>query len=521
MKLGDPPTISTKGDTESQESNTSKPENFQHLKVDASTDEHGPQSEESLQAQVEELAQQCDINHRKLMWKIDLWVVPPFCLLYFLSFLDRVNIGNANLYGLSDDLNLKGDQYNIALLVFFVPYIFFEVVANYLMKIITPHVLLSCVVFAFGALSIVLGFVKNFGGLVACRFFIGVTEAATFPSIFYLLSTYYSKAEAQRRFSAFFSCTALAGAASGAIAYRINDLHGVHGIESWRWIFIIEGAVTCGCALILFLSIADFPEEARFLNEEERKFIKTKLEILSGTASAFEIKNRVTDVVNCFKDPLIWLPALSYFGLIIPSYGYAYFSPAIIRELGYTAVSAQQHSVYPYLCAFGLMNGSAFLSDCTGKRLPYAVICCVIAAAGLSMVLGATDNAQVRYAGCFLASMGLLSSMPLVVCWAAINFGSHIRKSVGTAWQIGFGNIGGIIATYIFLATDAPYYKKGLGASLGGTVFSIICSIAYFFLCYRMNRIKKTEAYRDKFNSLSEREQIIAGDRNPKFRYLY
>ncbi|KAG7661932.1 uncharacterized protein J8A68_004535 [[Candida] subhashii] len=519
-KTEEPLPIAAKVDSESHDS-TSKRESQHLINLESLPDEYSPEAETSLQYRVDALAKEYGINQKKLMWKIDFWVVPPFCLLYFLSFLDRVNIGNANLYGLSNDLNLVGDQYNIALLVFFVPYIFFEVIANYLMKIITPHILLSGVVLAFGAISIGIGFVKNFGGLIACRFFIGVTEAATFPSIFYLLSTYYSKSEAQRRFSAFFSCTVLAGAASGAIAYRIDDLDGVHGIESWRWIFIIEGAITCGCAVILFFSIADFPEQARFLNENERIFIKTKLEILSGSASAFEIKNRVSDVVTCFKDLLIWLPALSYFGLIIPSYGYAYFSPAIIRELGYTAVSAQQHTVYPYLCAFGLMNGSAYLSDRMGKRLPYAIFCSIVAIAGLSMVLAATDNPSVRYTGCFFACSGLFSAMPLVVCWAAINFGSHIRKSVGTAWQIGFGNIGGIIATYIYLGTDAPYYKKGLGVSLGGVVFSIICTNIYFFFCYRMNKIKKTETYQQEFAALSERDQIMAGDRNPKFTYLY
>ncbi|KAG7664795.1 uncharacterized protein J8A68_001677 [[Candida] subhashii] len=475
----------------------------------------------SKQEQVDALAKEYGINQRKLMWKIDIWVVPPFCLLYFLSFLDRVNIGNANLYGLSEDLNLVGNQYNIALLVFFVPYIIFEVAANYLMKIITPHLLLSVVVMAFGILSIAIGFVKNFGALVACRFLIGVTEAATFPAIFYLMSTYYSKAEAQRRFSAFFSCTSLAGAASGAIAYRIADMHGAHGIASWRWIFIIEGAVTCGCSILLFFLMADFPEEARFLNEKERLFIKTKLELMSGSASAFEVKNSIRDVAKCFKDLLVWLPALAYFGLIIPAYGYAYFSPAIVKEMGYTAVSAQLHTVYPYLCSFVVINLSAVMSDNTGRRLPYVIATGIMSAVGLAMILLATTNQKVRYAGCFLTASGLHSAMPLAVCWGAINFGSHVRKSVGTAWQIGFGNIGGIIATIIFVQTDAPVYKKGLGVSIGGVGFFMISSVAYFFLCYRRNTIKKTEAYQQEFAALSEIEQINAGDKSPNFKYLY
>ena len=493
----------------------------EYISSDDSFPEDIAENKVDPEIEVEQLAQELGINQKKLMWKIDLWVVPPFCLLYFLSFLDRVNISNANIYGLTADLKLTGNQYNTALTVFFVPYVVFDVLANYCIKFVKPHIWLSTLVLLFGGISIGMGFVQNFGGLVACRFLIGVTEASTFPSIFYLLSTYYSKAESQRRFSAFFSCTALSGAASGAIAYRINELNMVHGLESWRWIFIIEGAITAGCAILLFFIIADFPEEARFLNANERTFLKRKLEILAGTKSAYEIKNTIKDVAKCFKDWLIWLPALSYFGLIIPSYGYAYFAATIIKQMGYTAVSAQQHSVYPWVCAFGVINVVAFISDRFKRRLPFAIGTCIMAIVGLAMILGATHSPKVRYAGCFLTASGLYTAMPMVVCWAALNNGSHIRKSVGTAWQIGFGNIGGIIATFIFLAKDAPVYKPGLATSIAGVCFSILCSLAYFFVCHRMNQVKQTDAYKQDFNAMPEREQINAGDINPNFVYLY
>jgi MFS family permease len=477
-------------------------------------------AEVSPHEQVEALAAEYGINHRKLMWKIDCCVVPPFCLLYFLSFLDRVNISNANVYGLSRDLNLTGNQYNTALTLFFVPYVFFEVFSNYALKIIAPHRWLSACILAFGAVSIGMGFAKNFGGLATCRFLLGVFESGSFPALFYILANFYEKGEAQRRFLGFFSVTCLAGAASGAIAYRINELDGRNGLELWRWIFIIDGIVTCGGAIILYFTIADFPEQARFLNENERKFLKAKLQIHSGTHSGFEIQNKFTDVLGCFKDVMVWVPALIYFGLIIPSYGYAYFAATIIKEMGYTAVSAQQHSVYPWLAAFGLGNITSVISDRFKVRLPFALLTGCIALAGLAIIL-ALDNPHVRYGGCFLTALGLYTAMPLVVCWSSLNFGGHLRKSVGTAWQIGFGNIGGIIATFIFLAKDAPRYKPGLLVCLAFTCFAMVMMVVYFFLVHRLNRVKQSESYAQKFEALLEREQILAGDKNPKFRYLY
>lgn len=477
-------------------------------------------SDIDIETQVQQLADELGVDEKKLMWKIDLCVVPPFCLLYFLSFLDRVNISNANIYGLSTDLGLVGNQYNTALVVFFVPYITFEVLANYCIKHIKPHIWLSCLVLSFGAISIGLGFVQNFGGLVACRFLIGITEASTFPSIFYLLSTYYSKAESQRRFSIFFSTTALSGAASGSIAYKIHDLNMVHGLESWRWIFIIEGAITCGCAILLFFLIADFPEEAKFLKKNETQFLKSKLEILSGVPSGFEIKVSWKDVAKCLKDLLIWVPSFIYFGLIIPLYGYAYFAATIINKMGYSPVTSQRLSVFPWVCAFVITNIAAFLSDRFKRRMPFVIGLCCVAITGLLMILGA-ENVTVRYIGCFFTASGLYSAMPIVVCWASLNWSSHSRKMVGTAWQIGIGNMGGLISSFIFLNKDAPRYITGLSVSISSVVFAIISAFVYFFVCYRMNRIKKTEAYIQEFESMSERDQINAGDRNPKFVYLY
>lgn len=44
-------------------------------------------------------------------------------VLYLISHLDRANIGNAKIEGLLDDLGLDGIQYNIALAIFFIPYV--------------------------------------------------------------------------------------------------------------------------------------------------------------------------------------------------------------------------------------------------------------------------------------------------------------------------------------------------------------------------------------------------------------
>lgn len=101
--------------------------------------------------------------------KIDLHVIPVLCVLYLLAFLDRVNIANANVFGLSGDLGLEGNEYNTALVIFFVPYILLEIPSNILMKRFTPHVWLSLNMALFGLVTFAQGFVRNYSGLLATR----------------------------------------------------------------------------------------------------------------------------------------------------------------------------------------------------------------------------------------------------------------------------------------------------------------------------------------------------------------
>lgn len=145
-----------------------------------------------------------------------------------------VNIANAKVFFLSEDLGLAGNDYNIALVIFFVPYILFEIPSNIILKKVKPRIWLSICMFAFGLVTLLQGFVQNLSGLIATRFFLGVFEAGMFPGCFYLLSCWYSRQEAQKRYSFFFSSTTLAGAFGGLLASAIGKMDGIAGYRGWR-----------------------------------------------------------------------------------------------------------------------------------------------------------------------------------------------------------------------------------------------------------------------------------------------
>lgn len=186
---------------------------------------------------------------KRLLRKLDIHVVPILMILFLLAFLDRINIGNARLQGLEKDLNMAGHDYNIALLIFFIPYVLLEVPSNLILKKFAPSWWISGIMFGWGLfllssrtdcadhtelgiITICQGLTASFGGLVACRFLLGVFEAGFMPGAYmsmclvslltptgciYLIAMYYKRYELQWRLNVFFSASIMAGAVSGVL----------------------------------------------------------------------------------------------------------------------------------------------------------------------------------------------------------------------------------------------------------------------------------------------------------------
>lgn len=90
---------------------------------------------------------------KRLIRKCDLHILPPIAVLFLLCFVDRINIGNARIQGLEKDLNMKGQDFNIALCIFFVFYIICEVPSNLLLRKFAPSTWLSLIMVCWGNYS--------------------------------------------------------------------------------------------------------------------------------------------------------------------------------------------------------------------------------------------------------------------------------------------------------------------------------------------------------------------------------
>ncbi|KAK4216691.1 major facilitator superfamily domain-containing protein [Rhypophila decipiens] len=455
-------------------------------------------------------------TERRLKGRIDAHIVPYLCILYLLAFLDRVNIANARSFGLEAELGLQRVEFNTALTIFFVPYIILEIPSNIFLKRFSPRIWLSICCLGFGIVSIAQGLVQNYAGLLTTRFFLGVFECGMFPGCFYLLGMWYKREEAQKRFSLFFSSTSLAGAFGGLLASAIGKMDYMRGYRGWRWIFILEGVVTVLFGILFLFTFPSFPEEATWLTEDERAYVKARLEADQGKNAA-ERKITFKDVKSVLSDVKVWLGGLMYFGLIVPAYGYAYFSTTIITTYKFNAIETQLRSVPPWAGAFVLAMVVAVVSDWMRHRFLFAILPIMLSIGGFGILFNVHDNVDVMYMALFFIAAGTYSAMPVIVCWFNMNLGGHHRRAIGTAWQIGFGNIGGIISTYSFLPDDAPLYRKGYAICVSFICLSAVSCIAYAYTLWKENK-RRDKAVHDV--GLTEYEKTELGDLNPEFRYM-
>ncbi|KAJ0319209.1 hypothetical protein Brms1b_003904 [Colletotrichum noveboracense] len=173
---------------------------------------------------------------KKAVRKVDFRLVPMLVLLYLMAYLDKTNIGNAKIEGLLDSLHMTGVDYNIALSVFFIPFVLAEVPSNMVLHMFKrPSLYIGGIVTCWGIVMTCNGVVQNFGGLVAVRIFLGLFEAGFLPGAILIISKWYLPNETQTRIAILYTSAASGGAFSGLLAFAIAKMDGVGGYEGWRW----------------------------------------------------------------------------------------------------------------------------------------------------------------------------------------------------------------------------------------------------------------------------------------------
>ncbi|ORY15893.1 major facilitator superfamily domain-containing protein [Clohesyomyces aquaticus] len=472
--------------------------------------------DDEVERQVEEVDV---VAEKKLVRKFDMYLVPIVMLLYLLSFLDRVNIGNARLYKLETDLGLDSTQFQTAVSILFVTYILSELPSNLVLKKLRPSRWIAFITVAWGIIATLTGIVQNYAGLIVCRLFLGAVEGGLFPGMAIYLTFFYTKRELALRIGYLFVSAALAGACGGLLAYAIGHMQGISGQSGWRWIMIIEGLPTFVLGIATFFILPDNPATAYFLNDKEKALAASRLTRQTGyTAKAAEFHWK--DVRKGLEDWKVWVFCFAQFGADTMLYGYSTFLPTIIRGINPKASSALVQVLTIPCYALGAITYLvvARISDRQQKRGMYAVLLGLVSIVGYAMLIS-DSSSGVHYAGCFLVAMGLYVVVGLPLAWLPTNCPRYGKRTTATGLQLTIGNCSGIMASFLYPAKEGPRYVRGHAVTMAMVAWACLCYAFMWFYFARVNAQREKGDEDHTVHGMVDEDIAELGDDSPRFVY--
>ncbi|KAG0647885.1 putative transporter [Hyphodiscus hymeniophilus] len=465
--------------------------------------------EQELQAKLE----------RRLVWKLDLFILPILSLMYFLSSMGRADLGNAQIAGLTLDLKISPQQYSNVANMYLVGYIVFQLPGTILVRKLGPPLQFGCAMLGWGIFTVCLMKARSYGDLMGLRFLIGSAEAFLEGSVFYM-SFWYTYHELATRGAIYFSTSALAGSFNGLIAYGIQkSLTGTNGWAAWQWLFLIEGILPIGCAFIVILLLPSTPEKGHFFfTKAEQKVAIRRSRMTHNPENA---KLRPNLIYKPLFELRFWLLAaiyaLNHFALTSLSN----FLPAIILGFGYTAVRSQLMSVIVFACALVGINFFAHISDMTQKRGLLLIICSACTALGYILLLVITNDKGRLAATCILA-FGLYPTVPISTTWITTNMAGYTKRGSSTAMINMISQAFSLAGNQAYI--DPPIYRKGNAAAMSTIILHGVVCVILIWVVKRANDKKdklRTELPQEDLARLRAESFDIVGDRHIDFVYGY
>ncbi|CAG8962346.1 hypothetical protein HYFRA_00005402 [Hymenoscyphus fraxineus] len=476
---------------------------------------------------------------KKLVRKIDMRLMPCLWIMYVLNYVDRTNIGNARIAGMADDLNLDDQKYAWVLSIFFFGYLLCEVPSNMILSRSRPSLFLPAIVSAdfltitpfrtiselgyirpvskmlvWGALSASMAASHSYAALLAFRFFLGCIESGFFPGVLYLLSCWYKPAEIGKRFAIFYSAAVLSGAFGGLLAGGITGgMHNAHGIDGWRWLFIIEGVATVGVAIIAPFILLDFPASSKALTLEERQLATVR--ILSVGIESGASGPRLTHW-QALKAAMCDIRTYLFMLLFVFDVGagtISYFIPTLTVAMGYSTTTAQYMTIPVYIVATVVLNIVAYSADrCNERR--YHISAALALGFVCSIVCVAVPNLTVRYVMlCFVAA-GIWTALPLILAWVSstINLPAE-KRAICLAIINAVGNLSSVYGSRIWPNHTAPRYTIGwavTAAFLGaGMILALLIPVLIKVIPNKLTKAERELEERREITRQQALEEVV------------
>src|SRR5215472_12939458 len=409
---------------------------------------------------------------QRTMRKVALRIVPFIMLLYFVAYIDRVNIGFAALT-MNKDLGFSPGVFGFGAGIFFWGYFIFEAPSNIILDKVGARLWIARVMITWGLCSAAMAFVWDATSFYVLRFLLGAAEAGFFPGIILYLSYWFPAHRRAAVTSLFMAAAPISVVLGSPISSALLELHGIAGLAGWQWLFILEALPAVMLGFVVFFYMTDRPEKAKWLPDDQRAWLVETM----GAERAKKAGHASHSIWRGLADLRVLALSLIYFGTSAGLYTLSIWAPQIIKEFGLTTMQVGLLNTIPPTVAIFAMILWARHSDQTGERTWHVVIACLIAAAGLALA-GASSSVTAVVAALTIVNVGISSAKPPLWSMPTM-FLSGGAAAAGIATINSIGNLGGFVGPSVI-----GWIKDATGSFLGGlyVVAGLLCLSAILTL---------------------------------------
>ncbi|KVM18270.1 MFS transporter [Burkholderia ubonensis] len=399
------------------------------------------------------------VDERQLMRMLTRKLVPFLALIYVVAYVDRTVVGFAKLH-MNAAVGLSDAAYGLGAGLFFVGYFLCEVPSNLALDRFGARVWFARILATWGAITMAMALVRGPASFYTLRFLLGAAEAGLYPGILYFLTQWFPMRDRARVFGLLVLAQPLAGIVTGPLAGLLLTTHGLFGLSNWQMLFVVSGLPAVLLVWPTLRLLPDSPDRARWLSDDERRWIARQLAADRETYRPDVQRNPLA----ALADRRVLLLAALFLPFPLCIYGLSLWLPSIIHAFGAGDAATGLLSAVPYLFAvIGLLIVPRH-SDRTGDRYRHIVV--VSAAAALTMAASAwARQPALQFLFICLTAFSLYSIQAVV--WALPGeFLTGTGAAVGIAAINSLANLGGYVGPY-----GIGLIKQATGSLAAGLYF--------------------------------------------------
>ena len=375
--------------------------------------------------------------------KAYLNIVLPLFLTSIVAYLDRINLSYAALT-MNRDLGFTSEMFGFGAGIFFAGYVLFEIPGALIAERFSPKWWLARILISWGVATGLMAWVSTAWEFYLLRFLIGAAEASLYPVIYAsVMPRWFSSADRARAIALLLASLQLSSIIGAPLAGWLIGVPLFH-FKGWQVLFLCEALPAIILGVLIVPWLADSPEEAKWLEPDERAFLKRQFERETAAKRAarhFSVGQALRDreVLKLCGTDFLWITGF---------WGFNFWMPTVLKAAsGLSNLAVGWLIVVPMALSLATMLWVGHHSSQTGEKRWHGASGLFLAAAG--MFFGATThNSTLAFLCMCMAAVGVYA--PMGVWWS---YPTTFLSGTAAAGAVGLinsaGNVGGFVGPYL------------------------------------------------------------------------